>query len=235
MIDSSSFNKMEAILMFVPSRKRANILEKLRTSFNKTSSGYAELLVILDRDDSHNYYKHHDIKYEIYDGEIGYAQEKMNHFAVNYAKKYRYVGFIGDDNEFITQNWDEIAYNRLSSGGENSIGYLNDLMSEQGRAQEKACRNVIMDSNIITKLDFMAPKCLRHFYNDNFWYNLGASLRTLVYFNNVKVNHNHYLNSRSEYDEVYEIAYSDNKMQEDSLRYSNYMMLDFEADLSKLK
>ena len=108
-------------------------------------------------------------------------------------------------------------------------------MHEQGKAQENACRNVIMDSNIITKLGFMAPACLRHFYNDNFWHNLGSTLQTLAYFKDVKVNHNHYLNNRSEYDKIYEIAYSDNKMQEDSLRYSNYMMLEFERDLSKLK
>jgi len=81
----------------------------------------------------------------------------------------------------------------------------------------------------------MAPPCLRHFYNDNFWHNLGVSLQTLVYFNNIKVNHNHYLNNQSNYDKTYEIAYDDNKMQEDGVRYNDYMLLNFEKDLEKLK
>ncbi len=225
---------MEKILMFVPSRGRPNIIEKLRTSFNKTSSSFAEILIILDHDDHNSYHKHHDLKYEIYEGESGYAQEKMNHFALKYAKKYKYIGFIGDDNEFITKNWDELIYKELTNKGECSIGYMNDLMVEQGTAQLEACRNVIMSSKIIEKLSYMAPTCLRHFYNDNFWYNLGSSLDSLVYFNNVIVKHNHYLNNQSNYDKIYEIAYSNNKMQEDGMRYNNYMLLEFEKDLKKI-
>jgi len=225
---------MNKILMFVPSRNRPNIIEKLRTSFNKNTGDFAELLIILDRDNQESYYRHHDLKYEIYNGEAGYAQEKMNHFALKYAKKYKYIGFIGDDNEFITKNWDSIVYKKLETKGNVGIGYLNDLMYEQGKAQLHACRNVIMNSDIIEKLSYMAPLCLRHFYNDNFWYNLGTSLESLVYFNDVRTNHNHFLNEQSEYDEVYEIAYNNNKMEEDGIRYNNYMLLEFNNDLKKI-
>jgi len=221
--------------MFVPSRNRPNIIEKIRTSFNKTSKGFAELLIILDEDDHHRYHRHHDLKYEIYKGEAGYAQEKMNFFATEYAAKYKYIGFIGDDNEFVTEGWDGIVYNRLNEVGKYSIGYLNDLMAEEGKAQLQACRNVIISSNIIQKLSYMAPPCLRHFYNDNFWYNIGDSLGGLVYFDDVIVKHNHFLNGKSKYDKIYEIAYNNDKMHQDGVRYNDYMLNEFENDLKKLK
>lgn len=225
---------IDKILVLVPSRKRPSSIEKLRRSFLQTHANKSEILVILDKDDEQNYYRHHDLNYEVYEGEAGYAQEKMNGYAFKYHKEYKYIGFIGDDNEFVTKNWDLKIFSALEDIGDNAIAYIDDQLQNYCNANKDCCRNVFLDSNIINKLGYFAPPTLRHFYNDNFWFATGSKLKTLVYLEEIKVNHTHYLANLSERDEIYQSAYDSNKMHEDYQNYNEYLNKQWANDIKKL-
>lgn len=225
---------IDKILVLVPTRRRPASIDRLRRSFLNTHTNKSELLVILDEDDEGNYCRYENLKYETYNGEIGYCQEKMNSVAIKYCHEYRYIGFIGDDNEFITEGWDSKIFSALSSVGENSIAYINDQLQDYCTVNMDCCRNVFLDSSIVKKLGYFAPHCLRHFYQDNFWFSTGTELNTLVYLDQVKVKHWHYLVGTAKEDEVYKLAYRNNKIETDRLSYETYKKTQRDKDIKKL-
>lgn len=225
---------IDKILVLVPTRRRPASIDKLRRSFLNTHANKSELLVILDEDDKGNYCRYEDLKYEIYNGEAGYCQEKMNGFAFKYHKEYKYIGFIGDDNEFITKDWDLKIFSALDDIGDNAIAYIDDQLQNYCNANKDCCRNVFLDSNIINKIGYFAPPTLRHFYQDNFWFSTGTKLGTLAYLEEIKVNHAHFLANLSERDEIYQSAYDGNKLDEDFRNYNEYLEKQWDEDIKKL-
>jgi len=97
---------------------------------------------------------------------------------------------------------DITIYNHFLSGAIASKGYGlaygNDLF--QGKNLATA---VMMSTNIIRSFGFMAPPKLVHLFMDNFWMLLGMDLDAIWYFDDVIIEHLHFLAGKSQVDAGY--------------------------------
>lgn len=124
------------------------------------------------------------------------------------------IGFMGDDHRPRTIGWDQkvrAALNELGTG----IVYGNDLF--QGRNLPTA---VFMTVDIIEALGYMAPPCLKHFYLDNFWLDLGNKLQMIRYLDDVIIEHMHPEAGKGEFDAGY--ARVNENRERDRVAYEEY-------------
>ena len=121
----------------------------------------------------------------------------LNLVANKYVDDYKTIYFMGDDHVPRTDGWDEKLYAPIKARGY-GLSYGDDLL--QG---EKLATAVMMSTNIIKPLGFMAPPKLIHLYMDNFWMTLGQSLDALDYVPDAVIEHMHYLNGKAAQDERY--------------------------------
>lgn len=217
------------ILIIVPSRSSGGIRNKnipsLVSSWKETTSGFSDFLLGLDFDDEHYYHPRlQDIKYDI--NENLNLVPKLNLISSKFIETYKYIFFLGDDHRFRTKNWEDIF---ISEADKNlySIYYGEDLKKENNLPT-----SVFISSNIIKKLGYFVPPCLKHMYADNFWLDLGKNVGCLKYFENVIIEHLHPSTKKSNLDAQY--IRVDSYMSEDRKQYQNYLKNEFLEDLKKL-
>jgi len=110
----------------------------------------------------------------------------LNKYAVEYARRYRYIGFMGDDHRPRTERWDAQVIRTLAKMRVGMV-YGDDLL--QGAALPTA---VFMAGNIINVLGWMAPPGLIHLYLDNFWLTFGNAMDDGIrYLPNIVIEHMH--------------------------------------------
>jgi hypothetical protein len=136
---------------------------------------------------------------------------------------------MGDDHLPRTHGWDEKLYDPISKRGY-GVSYGNDLFQKQALPTA-----VMMSSNIIKILGFMAPPALIHMFMDNFWKRLGEELRCLDYFDDVIIEHMHAYVGKSELDEMYLSVNNPEVGSHDGQKYGEYINLQFDSDIRKIK
>ena len=212
------------VLLIVPTRGRPEKSIEFYEAF-KGNSPISDLVFGLDDD---------DIEYPRIDGVLYEVNPRammngtLNLIATKYADKYDYIAFMGDDHRIRTPEWDVRlveAIKDLPYG----ISYGNDLF--QGANLPTA---VLVNSNIIKKLGFMAPPAMKHLYLDNFWRDMGNKLGSLRYLNDVIIEHMHYLNGKAEEDAGYQEVNSMAIGTHDRLAYEQYVRDNFMDDFNKL-
>jgi hypothetical protein len=216
---------MNDVLLIVPTRSRPQKSIEFYESF-ATNSKITDLVFGLDNDDV-EYPKINGVNYEINPRSM--MNGTLNLIANKYASKYKYLAFMGDDHRIRTSEWDVKLVESISNI-KNGIAYGNDLL--QGPHLPTA---VLMDSNIVLKLGFMAPPKQKHLYLDNFWKDLGLALGTLRYSGSVIVEHMHYSNNKNEQDEGYVEVNSSEMNDNDKKAFEDYKKDQFILDVEKLK
>jgi hypothetical protein len=154
----------------------------------------------------------------------------LNAAATSQGRQYKYVGFMGDDHRPRTVDWDNRLMDVLAQSPA-SIAYGNDLL--QG---EKMATAVVMTSDIVAALGYMAPPCLVHLCVDLCWNLWGERLGTLTYLDNVVIEHMHPANGKAMNDAGYQDANSTERIASDSAAFYEYRdggQLD--ADVDKLR
>lgn len=125
----------------------------------------------------------------------------LNSEARRMAKRYRWVGFMGDDHLPTEPGWDSHLARILSdTEGRHgaAIAYGND-----GIHGENLPTAVVMSGNIIGWLGYMVPPALVHMFADNYWRDLGTGVGILRYASDVHIKHMHPIANLAPWDERY--------------------------------
>jgi len=222
------------MLWIVPSRSRPQNIARLIKGWNQTRC-YADLLVVIDLDDPAQ-----DEYHEVLSGAQHWASYseilerkmlswKLNHYAASLAKDYDFIGFMGDDHLPRTPIWDGLMGAQLRKMG-TGIVYANDLF--QG---ENLPTSVCMSTDIISAIGYMIPPTIEHLYCDNFWKTLGQATGTLVYREDIIIEHIHPHAKKAESDAQYERVNSARQDEHDRNAFETYKRKQFAADIQKVK
>ncbi len=212
-------------LVILPSRGRP---EKVAEAIEllKDNSVISDLCVAIDDDQSDMYPRIDDVIYEV--NPRLRMNGTLNLVATKYADKYETIYFLGDDHMVRTKCWDEKLYEPIKARGY-GLAYGDDKF--QGKNLATA---VMMSTNIIRTLGFMAPPKLIHLYMDNFWMSIGQALACIDYVPEVVVEHMHFAAGKSVKDEQYAEVNSSEMYKVDQETYIEYVKNDLKGDLEKL-
>jgi hypothetical protein len=194
-----------ALAVVVPTRGRPQNAARLARAFEETTASGALPVFVADKDDPElpGYRALLEAgtipRLMIYDHTEGGKGLcfPLNYAARRYADVYENVGFMGDDHLPRTHGWDTEIINSLDSLRPRIV-YGNDLL--QGANLPTA---VFMQSRMIQALGVMAPQVMRHLYLDNFWKELGERTGSLVYREDVVIEHLHPVAGKAPMDERY--------------------------------
>lgn len=185
------------LLVIVPTRSRPDSASLLAQEFYETSTTPTDLLFAVDDDDPR---LDEYLALESYGIWVEVAERMrmiptLNHWATQYASRYRALGFMGDDHLPRTHGWDTKLLEELLPGG---VIYGNDLF--QGPNLPTA---VVLDSRIVQKLGYMVPPGLLHMFADNAWRTWGERTNRLRYLPDVIIEHMHPQAGKGDVDDQY--------------------------------
>jgi len=220
-----------SILVLCPSRGRPEKARELRESFDDTTtSGYADLLFITDEDDETRK-EYPDLKTTIHRGRPGMvdALNEVAMRAVKVGRKYKYLGFVGDDHRFRTRGWDMAIFDNMERRG-GGFAYGNDLL--QGENLPTA---VFVSTEIVQQLGYFSPPKLAHLYVDDSWKYLGDGADCLYYFPDIIIEHMHPFNGKAEWDEGYRRVNDTGVISADRFAYEEWLRVDADKDVARVK
>ena len=216
---------MNTNLVILPTRSRPDKAEQA-VALLKEHSRISDICVAIDDDQADLYPRIDGVIYEV--NPRLRMNGTLNLVANKYADKYETIFFLGDDHNVRTEGWDEALYEPIKRRGY-GLAYGNDLLQKQNLATA-----VMMSTNIIRIIGYMAPPKLVHLYMDNFWMNLGQALNCIDYRGNVIIEHMHYMAGKSQADEQYLDVNSKEMYENDKKTYMEYVQTDLKHDLEML-
>ena len=216
---------MKKLVIVCSSRARVANVKKLIGAL-KATKATCDLVIGADDDDKSNY---ESLEVRVSRGPQAGCVATINRVALEVVDNYEAICIIGDDQLPRTKNWDktllEVLDNKYKGTG---IVYGDDLFQS-----EKHPTGVVISSNLVKALGFVAPPCLHHMYADDFWLNLGRSLGRIAYVPEVVIEHMHPVCGKAEMDESYELSGS--FMDQDGKAWSKYISEQFTGDVRKCK
>ena len=217
---------MNTNLVIIPSRSRPESIDRAVKAL-KENSIISDICVAIDDDQADLYPRLDGVIYEV--NPRLRMNGTLNLVANKYADKYETIFFMGDDHLPSTHQWDHFLSGAIASKGY-GLAYGNDLF--QGKNLATA---VMMSTNIIRSFGFMAPPKLVHLFMDNFWMLLGMDLDAIWYFDDVIIEHLHFLAGKSQVDAGYIENNSNEVGLADRQELARYMETDYQADLARFK
>lgn len=226
------------LLVIVPTRGRPVNARQLWAIWRETCTGEADLHFAIDDDDPWlDAYKTElgrmdDVRYSI--SERRRMVGTLNEVACAFADQYSYLGFMGDDHRPRTRGWDRRLVEALSHHQtvhawssiealremrvpRTGLAYGNDLL--QGATMPTA---VVMTSDIVRALGYMAPPSMKHLCVDLVWKDWGEAIDRLTYLDDVIIEHMHPANGKAANDVGYEEVNNSAQVQADSQAYHDY-------------
>ena len=216
---------MNSNLVILPTRSRPDSAERCINAL-KEHSVISDFVIAIDDDQSDLYPRLDGVTYEV--NPRLRMNGTLNLVANKYADKYETIYFLGDDHLVHTPKWDEYLSDAIAKKGY-GLAYGNDLLQRQSLATA-----VMMSTNIIKAVGYMAPPKLVHLYMDNYWMILGSRLGSLWYFDKVIVEHLHPVAGKAQWDEGYVEANADAVGSADRAELHRYMEEDFANELKKI-
>ena len=217
---------MNTNLVIIPSRSRPESIERAVKAL-KENSILSDICVAIDDDQADLYPRLDGVIYEV--NPRLRMNGTLNLVANKYADKYETIFFMGDDHLPSTHQWDHFLSGAIASKGY-GLAYGNDLF--QGKNLATA---VMMSTNIIRSFGFMAPPKLVHLFMDNFWMLLGMDLDAIWYFDDVIIEHLHFLAGKSQVDAGYIENNSNDVGIADRQELARYIESTYQADLARFK
>jgi len=221
---------MNKSVILLPSRGRSHRIDECLESLLENTVA-SDIIVCLDEDDANFYNRVDGVEYHIgpKPTRIG-LNEKLNRMLPLIVDKYDYIMWAADDTVAKTHGWDA----RLVAAIQNiplGISYPNDLLQGKNLPSNGTC----FDSRIPRTLGYLAPPTLFHLYMDNFWRLLGTELGTLVYCEDVILEHNHFVNKKAPLDTTYKQINSQQMYSLDSSAFNDYRDNTLSRDLARLR
>lgn len=143
---------------------------------------------------------------------------------VNYSN-YRYVTITNDDFVFKTFGWDEIFIKSMRKPG---FAYGFDGVNH------KLPSTCMIDTRVCRALGWIQLPTLEHLCGDLVWQYLGEATNRLYYCPSVKIEHNHFIYSKSEKDAVYERTNSAEMYRKDNESMRQWLRSQAEDDVRKI-
>jgi hypothetical protein len=220
---------MNKSVILLPSRGRSHRIDECLESLLENTVA-SDIIICLDEDDAASYTRVDGVEYHIgpKPTRIG-LNEKLNRMLPLIVDKYDYIMWAADDTVAKTPGWDA----RLVAAIQNiplGISYPNDLLQGKNLPSNGTC----FDSRIPRALGYLAPPTLFHLYMDNFWRLLGTELGTLVYCEDIILEHNHYVNKKAPTDNTYKTINSQEMYSLDSSAFNDYKDNLLTRDLARL-
>lgn len=207
---------------------RSKRLQRCLKSYYEHTENLSDIHLLHDEDECSIY---HPIA-EQYPKIINYCipkditlMEKINIHAIDIAKKYRYIGFIGDDIVFKTTF--ESAFIEYLSSLTHGMAFADDTVWNG-----KLPTHPFITSKTILAVGFFGCPAVEHNYFDNYWSQVFNRLGTFKYFPEVVMEHMHPVNLKEIPDEMfYSIT---NKQNLDEKKFVTYMLNNFDNDMKKI-
>lgn len=179
---------MSDLLVIVPSRGRPQNIARLIDSIKATCQKKTHLAVMVDDDDPElERYKfvmtHAEDFGELVVGPRKGLTDWTNEIAVKQAENYSYLASFGDDHVPVTAGWDRLLIRAIERMGGTGFSYPYDGM------RDDIPEAVVMSSDIVKALGWMAMPELSHWYIDNVWADLGRGIGKLRHLRAIKVEH----------------------------------------------
>jgi len=221
---------MNKSVILLPSRGRSHRIDECLESLLENTVA-SDIIVCLDEDDANSYNRVDGVEYHVgpKPTRIG-LNEKLNRMLPLIVDKYDYIMWAADDTVAKTHGWDA----RLVAAIQNiplGISYPNDLLQGKNLPSNGTC----FDSRIPRALGYLAPPTLFHLYMDNFWRLLGTELGTLVYCEDIILEHNHFVNKKAPLDTTYKTINSQQMYSLDSSAFNDYRDNTLARDLARLR
>lgn len=194
---------MKDLLVITPTRGRPWRLAEMLDATLSLSQAQTDVAVAYDSDDpASGSYKElsgrADDRVHWYSGPQQAMTGWTNHIALERAHEYRALASLSDDHVPRTEGWDSLLLGAIDGMGGTGFAYGNDLL--QGANLPTA---VVVSSNIVTALGWMAPPEMRHYCIDNVWKDLGDGAGCLAYRPDVTIEHCHPGAGKAVYDATY--------------------------------
>jgi hypothetical protein len=157
-------------------------MQRLMTALRDTCRLDTDLYVAVDDDDPRlDDYKNLGLGHlEV--GPRGTLTGLTNKMAAGHAGDYRFLASLGDDHVPRTEGWDRELCGSVDAMGGTGFAYADGSRWVIPEA-------VVMSSDIVTALGWMAnPRCA-HYKIDDTWLELGAAARCIAYRHDVLVEH----------------------------------------------
>jgi hypothetical protein len=177
------------LLVIVPSRGRPQNIARLLDAAHETSRMRTHLHVAVDDDDPEL------PRYEYVMNTAGGTDDVLergprkgltewtNAIAVRRAHQYGFLASLGDDHVPHTPGWDKTLIQGIGRMGGTGFTYPWD------GTREDIPEAVVMSSDIVRTLGWMALPGLSHWYIDNVWADLGRGIGCLRHCRAIKVEH----------------------------------------------
>ena len=217
---------MNTNLVILPTRSRPDSAERCINAL-KEHSTISDFVIAIDDDQSDLYPRLEGVTYEV--NPRLRMNGTLNLVANKYTDKYDTIFFLGDDHLVQTPGWDQYLSGAIAQKGY-GLAYGNDLL--QGFSLATA---VMMSTNIIKPVGYMAPPKLVHLFMDNYWMTLGKRLGTLWYFEKVIIEHLHPVAGKVAWDDQYREANSDEVSNGDKKEFTRYLNEEFDTEFEKIK
>ena len=217
---------MNTNLVIIPSRSRPESIDRAVKAL-KEHSILSDICVAIDDDQADLYPRLDDVIYEV--NPRLRMNGTLNLVANKYVDNYETIFFMGDDHLPSTPQWDHFLSGAIASKGY-GLAYGNDLFQKKNLATA-----VMMSTNIIKSFGFMAPPKLVHLFMDNFWMLLGMDLDAIWYFDDVIIEHLHFLAGKSQVDAGYIENNANDVSNADRLELQRYVQEEYPADLARFK
>jgi hypothetical protein len=187
----------DKICVIIPTRERLNDFKLFAESWKNTTNRYSDVIVGVDNNDN-TYDKL--IEENVYPFIWERVTPKpflhiLNELAVKYCYTYNYLAFLEDDVTFDSNGWETLIINKIKEIGDTAIVWPNELLNKQNLVGIP-----FMNSKIIQKLGHMSEPGFNTQVVDLYWLDLAKLLNTYYYFDNVIMEHRHYITGKRSYD-----------------------------------
>lgn len=173
---------MADLIILVPSRGRPRNVTRLREACDRTCRADTRLHFGFDNDDPHlteNLLMAGGAQFTTSD-RMGLTAWTNALAALNMRTPA--LASLGDDMVPVTPGWDDLL---LSACGAAGMAYPDD------RRRDDIPEAIVMTTNIVSALGWMAPPSMDHWFIDSAWADIGNGARCLAYLPHVTVEHRH--------------------------------------------
>jgi hypothetical protein len=212
-------------LVIIGSRSRPDNAVRAFDALKKVSK-ISDFVLIINEDQKSLYPEIDGVTTHVVDSRHG-VNGKFNTVVPEYLDQYKTITGIDDDCLVQTDGWDKILYEPIKKNGF-GISYGND-----GVQGQLLPTKVMISTNITKTLGYWCPPKLFHSFADDFWKFIGESLSALYYFNDVNMEHLHWMNGKAPMDETYS-SNTPAMVQKDRHEYGLYLRDQLFIDLDKL-
>jgi len=224
---------MSDLVVLCPTRGRPQAAREAHEAFASTKRlATSEILFVVDDDDAKlDEYLALDIP-TIHLPPPGNMATALNHgvrWAIDNLSP-RFVGFIGDDHRFRTDGWDTYFTDLLMERGGGMV-YGNDLVRPDGDIPTQ----IVMSTEIVTTLGWMALPGAKHLYLDNTWRVLGDEVGCLYYMPDIVVEHMHPSVGKADWDESYRRVNAGAVYDHDAKAFEAWVNGNAKEDIARVK